>query len=114
MTAFGSRFVTTMNRLIRLLRSAFFLARIAAPFVWSVCVGALQLVAVAVIALWSGVPASVDRMANEWLDRALIGGWPSLHAPLLYNIFYMLASVMVLVGWILCSYLTIFILHLIF
>ena len=93
------------------LRTVLFLGRIAAPIVWSACVAALQLIAVAVIALWSGVPASVENMANELLDRAIIRGWPSLHAPFLYNLFYALAMVMVLVGWVLCSYLTVFLVN---
>jgi hypothetical protein len=100
-----------MNRLIRLLRSAFFLARIAAPFVWMICVNTLRLELLAVITLWSGVPTSLDRMANEWLDRAIRHGWPTLYSAQLYYTFYGLALMMILIGWTLCSYLTVFIIH---
>ena len=96
------------------LRRVFFMARIVAPILWTVCWGALQLVALAVVALWSGVPASLDRMANEWLNRAILRGWPTLYSRQLYYFLYALAFVMVLLGWILSCYLTIFILHLIF
>ena len=103
-----------MNRLIRWLRSVIFLARIASPFVWRICVNALRLVLLAVIALWSGIPTALNRMANEWLDRAIRHGWPTLYSEQLYYTFYGLALVMVLIGWILCSFTTIWILHLIF
>jgi len=79
-----------------------------APFVWTAVVGALQLIAMAVIALWSGVPSALERMANEWLDRAVLAGWPSLYAPQLYYFFYVIGFGMVVVGWVLCSYLTVF------
>jgi hypothetical protein len=103
-----------MNRLIRWLRSAIFLARIAAPFIWMICINALRLELLAVIALWSGVSTSLNRMANEWLDRAIRHGWPTLYSAQLYYTLYGLAFVMVLAGWILCSYTTMIILHLIF
>lgn len=91
-----------------------FLGRIVVPFIWRVGLGALRLELLAVVALWSGVPTALERMANEWLDRATLRGWPTLYSAQLYYFFYGLALLMVLVGWILCSYTTIIILHLIF
>ena len=103
-----------MNSLARVLRTTFFLGRMILPFVWRVCLVALRFELVAVIALWSGVPVALDRMANEWLDRAILRGWPTLYSSQLYYFFYGLALIMVLVGWILCAYTTILILRLIF
>ena len=110
----GLRFVITMNNVSRTLRTAFFLARIVMPFIWRICLAALRLELAAVIALWSGVPTALDRMANEWLDRATLHGWPTLYSAQLYHLFYWLALFIVLVGWILCAYTTIIILRLIF
>lgn len=110
----GLRFAITMISLTRTLRTAFFLGRIVMPFIWRICVGALRLEILAIIALWSGVPVALDRMANEWLDRATLHGWPTLYSSQLYYLFYGLAFFMVLIGWVLCSYTTILILRLIF
>jgi hypothetical protein len=47
-------------------------------------------------------------MSNEWLDRATVRGWPTLYAPHLYYFFYGVAFVMVVIGWVISSYLTVF------
>jgi hypothetical protein len=67
---------------------------------------------VTVITFWGGVPSKVDAIANEWLDRAHLAGFPGDQLPRLYWVFYVLAFGMIVLGWIGMSFLTVFIIHL--
>jgi hypothetical protein len=91
-----------------------FFFRIIAPVVWFVVVASLQSMFVAVIAMWRSVPGTLDTIATHWQAEALLRGWPSRYDVQIYWFFYMLAGAMFVFGWILCSWLTLIILHLIF
>lgn len=93
---------------------AWILARIILPVIWFVVVASLQSMLVAVVAMWSSVPGTLDTIATHWQAEAILNGWPSRYDVQIYWFFYILAGAMFIFGWILCSYLTIFILHLIF
>jgi hypothetical protein len=84
------------------------------PILWSVILFALRLVALAVISLWVGVPRAVDNIANEWLDRAIVTGFPTQYDRQLYYVLWTLGLLTVLVGWVIFSYITVGIVHLIF
>lgn len=97
--------------LAKLIRDAFnwFLPWIARFFV-----AMLSFMLTLLISFWGGVPARVDQMANEWLDRAYLGGFPTQWDRRLYWTFYCLAFVMLIVGWVILSFITVWIVQLIF
>lgn len=93
---------------------AWLLIKIIAPTIWFVITAALGSMLATIITMWREIPVSMDFIATEWQGRALRNGWPSRYDRQTYWFFYMVAGFMSVVGWILCSYLTIFILRLIF
>lgn len=100
-------FLTLMNLIYRALR--FFL-----PWVGRILMFMVSFILTSVISFWSGVPTMVDRIANDWLDRAVHAGFPTIWDRRLYYTFYCLAFLMVIVGWVTLSYITIWIVNLIF
>jgi hypothetical protein len=84
------------------------------PIVGSFLFFAFRLIAMAVISLWIGVPTALNNIANEWLDRAVIAGFPTQWDRQLYYIFWCLGFVAVVIGWVLFSFITVWIFHLIF
>jgi len=88
-----------------------FLVRIIVPVVWFVIVASLQSMVVAVIAMWRSVPTTLDTIATEWQREAVINGWPSIYDVQAYWFFYMLAGLMFVIGWILCSGMTLLLVH---
>ena len=96
------------------LRRTRFFAGIIAPVVWFVTVASLQSMFVAVVAMWRGVPVTMENIAIHWQREAFLKGWPSSYDVQIYWFFYFLAGAMFILGWILCSYATILLLRLIF
>jgi hypothetical protein len=88
-----------------------FYVRIVAPAVWFVIVAAFECVAVAVVTFWSNVPERIDDIAVLWKMEAVNRGWPLSWDVQLYWFFYFLAWIMFIIGWILTSYLTVFLVH---
>ena len=100
-------FLTLMQLLNRAMR--FFL-----PWVGRILLFMASFILTSVISFWSGVPAMVERIANEWLDRAVQAGFPTKWDRRLYFTFYYLAFLMVVCGWVTLSYMTVWIVGLIF
>lgn len=71
-------------------------------------------IATSVVTFWGGVPAMVTRIANEWLDRAVSAGFPTQWDRRLYFTFYVLAFGMIVCGWVTLSYITVWLVNLIF
>jgi hypothetical protein len=103
-----------LERFLRVLRLIWHAVRLVAPLVWGAFLFTARLIAVAVISLWIGVPKSLDNMANDWLDRAVIAGFPTLWDRQLYYFFWCLGLVTVVTGWVLFSFITVGVVHLIF
>jgi hypothetical protein len=100
--------------MLRLLHELIFFIQLGAPLIAGALLFTLQLMATAVISLWVGVPTSVRRIADEWLDRAFFAGFPGNMMPQLYYVICTLAFLTILTGWILVAYLTVFFTRLIF
>jgi hypothetical protein len=84
------------------------------PWVGRIITFMISFVLTSVISFWSGVPAIVERIANEWLDRAVAAGFPTQWDRQLFFTFRFLAFAMILVGWISLSFITVWIVNLIF
>ncbi len=100
-------FLTLMQLIARALR--FFL-----PWVGRILMFMAGFILTSVISFWSGVPSMVERIANEWLDRAVAAGFPTQWDRRLYFTFYYLAFLMVVFGWVILSFITVWIVNLIF
>ena len=100
-------FIRIFDYVVRVIR--FFTPWIARTFVFI-----LSLIATTVIAFWSGVPKTVDRIANDWLDRAVIAGFPTQWDRQLYHTLWVLGLIMVIAGWIILSFITIWLVRIIF
>ena len=103
-----------LERFLRTMRHLAFFARMILPIIGRVLFFAGRLIAVAVISLWIGVPTALNNIADEWLDRAVIAGFPTIWDRQLYYVFWALGLVTVVIGWVLLSFITVGIVHLIF
>lgn len=88
--------------------------RFFVPWVARAFLFILGIIATGVITFWSGVPSRVDRIANEWLDRAVLAGFPTEWDRPLYYTLWVLGLIMVIAGWVILSFITVWIFHLIF
>jgi len=91
-----------------------FFVRLAFPWVRGAILFTLSLMATSALSLWIGVPQAVSRITDDWLDRAIVAGFPTEHDRTLYYIIWVLALSTIVAGWILLAYLTVFIVRLIF
>jgi hypothetical protein len=99
---------------LRLMREFVFFIQLAAPWVGGAILFTLNLMATSVISLWVGVPTSVRRIADEWLDRAFFAGFPGDKMPQLYYVICALAVVTIVAGWLLVAHITVWLSRLIF
>lgn len=60
---------------------------------------------------WTGVPGVTRTIADEWTKRACEIGFPSQYDSALYRILQVAAFATFLVGWILLSYVTVWIVN---
>ena len=100
-------FIRIFDYITRVIR--FFVPWVARAFMFFVV-----LIATSVLTFWSGVPRRVDQIANEWLDRAVLAGFPTEWDSHLYHVLWALGLLMVIVGWVILSFITVWIVHLIF
>ena len=84
------------------------------PWVIRAIAGIFWSMMVAASSLWIGIPASVNRIATNWQTRAFVAGMPTEFDRPLYYALCVAAVITIIFGWILLSYLTVGLLHLIF
>lgn len=100
-----------MVRIIkRIMQAVHFISPWLLRFLW----GLVLLVATVVSSLWVGVPKSVRRIAEDWVDRAVMAGFPTEYDSVLYYLFAGIAFAFIVVGWIVFSFLTVLIIVVIF
>jgi hypothetical protein len=88
--------------------------RFFAPWIARAFMFILGMIITSVISFWGNVPVTVRRVADEWLDRAVMSGFPTQWDKHLYYVLFVLALSMVIFGWIALSYLTVGLVNLIF
>ena len=103
-----------IERFLRIVALAGFISRTVFPVIGNVILFALRLIAMAVISLWIGVPNAVENIANEWLDRAVIAGFPTQWDKQLYYSLWFIGLVTIVIGWVIFSFITVWIVKLIF
>jgi hypothetical protein len=85
----------------------------ALPWVWKAFVFTLQLVILTVAAVWSGIPLSARKIANDWSNEAFFAGFPTQWDRQLYYVLLVLAYITILAGWVVLSFTTVWIVNLI-
>jgi len=84
------------------------------PWIGRIIIFMVSFILTSVISFWSGVPIIIERIANEWLDRADAARFPSEWDRQLFFTFKFLAFVMIVLGWVILSFITVWIVNLIF
>jgi hypothetical protein len=79
------------------------------PFQW---IFMLMMTSLSVI--WVGVPQATNRMADDWAGRLVAVRFVNVVDRSLYNIIKAIAVVMIVLGWILLSFFTVWIVKWIF
>lgn len=74
----------------------------------------LNLMWTALSSLWVGVPQALNRIADEWIGRAIASGFPTIWDKKLYYTIKVMAFITIVVGWILLSFFTVWIVKWIF
>ncbi len=87
------------------------MVRIVLPFLWELVKAALRSLAIALVAMWNGIWLTVQRLAEEWTYRAVGAGLPPQQARVLEIFFRIIALLVTLVGWVLLSYLTVWLVN---
>lgn len=102
-----------MIRFMKLMELTARAIRFFTPWIARVFMFILGLIATSVISFWGNVPSTVRNIADEWLDRAVKSGFPTQWDRHLYYVLSVLAYAMVVLGWVILSFLTVWIVHLI-
>ncbi len=106
-----------MVRVIQLIRIMEFTARVIrffTPWVVRTFMFILGIMTTGVITFWGNIPQMVRRIADEWLDRAVLSGFPTQWDRHLYYVLSALAYLMLVFGWIFLSYSTVWFVGLLF
>jgi hypothetical protein len=103
----GIRFFKLMEYLIRVFR--FF-----TPWVTRVFWFTVSLFVTTLWSFWRGVPQTVSDIANDWLTRAAIAGFPTVWDRRLYQVLWVIALLTIILGWVLLSYITVWVTQQIF
>lgn len=81
--------------------------RIIAPWMWRFATYCLKLAATSLVATLKGFPPTIRAIANDWVDKAIRAGFPSLYARELYYLFCVVATAMLVAGWVILSHITV-------
>jgi len=95
--------------MVRIISLGWLAIRLATPWIVRVFLVTVMSCLTALAGFWIGVPAAVDKIANEWLDRAVLAGFPTQWDRYLYWVLRVLAFLTIVFGWIVLSFITVFI-----
>lgn len=95
--------------MVQLIQTLWFFARLTWPFVWGVFMATLEAVTVTLVSIGSGIPPAVRTISEEYLQRAIKAGFPTIWERQLRLILRTLVILTMLFGWIVLSFMTTFI-----
>ena len=102
-----------MIRFLRLMQLITHAIRAFLPWIGRQFLFMLGFIATTVAAFWGRVPAICRQIADDWLDRAVVAGFPTLWSRRLYQVFWGLAFLMLVAGWVGMSFLTVWLITLV-
>ena len=100
--------------MVRITSLAWFVVRLATPWIIGAFMATVWLSFMAVASIWVGVPNAARQIANDWLDRAIRAGWPTKWDRQLYYALLVVAYMTIVAAWVVLSFMTVFIVRLIF
>lgn len=103
--------------MVRIIMGFYFtlrLLQLVVPWVARSIGRALMWMMISMSAFWVGVPQVTHRMADELIRRATAGGVPTIWDQRLYYLFRTVAFLAILIGWIIQSFITVWIVKWIF
>lgn len=95
--------------MVRVISNLWFGVRLAWPWVWGVLTATLWTVILTVASIGTGIPPAVRTISEEWLNRAIDAGFPTIWERQLRFVLRSLVVLTMLFGWIVLSYMTVFI-----
>jgi hypothetical protein len=95
--------------MVRVIQTTWSFVRFAWPGVWGVLTATLWMVIMTVASIGSGIPPAVRTIAEEWMQRAIRAGFPTIWERQLRFILRSLVILTMLFGWVVLSYTTVFI-----
>ena len=100
--------------MVRVIRWTFIGVRLIFPWIVRVFGWMISLALTAGASLWVGVPNAVRKVADHWVDRAVIAGFPTEYDSLLFYTVSVVAFLNIIAGWILLAFGTVYLLGLLF
>lgn len=102
--------------MVRMMRLYFVLRlfQMVVPWVMRSIGFTINLMWSALASLYVGVPQATKRIADEWVNRAIASGFPTIWDRRLFYTIRILAFLTIVAGWILLSFLTVWIVRWIF
>ena len=100
--------------MVRLTSLAWFIVRLATPWIIRVFMYTVWLSLTTVASFWIGIPNAVVQIADDWLDRAVRAGFPTQWDKQLYHVLRAVAFLTIVLGWIVLAFTTVFIVRIIF
>lgn len=97
-----------------LVRVTLVFLRAIAPWVWRFVRMMFMLSITAITSIYMGVPQSVHRIADSWIEQATEAGLPLGYYPALRTGALVVASITLILGWLVLASLTIFIIRMMF
>ena len=95
--------------MVRVIQNAWSFIRFAWPGIRGVFTATLWTVILTVASIWSGIPPAVRTISEEWLQRAIRAGFPTIWESRLRFVLRSLVILTMLFGWIVLSFMTVFI-----
>ena len=95
--------------MVRVIQNTWFFVRLAWPGVRGVLSATLWTVILTLASIWSGIPPAVRTISEEWLKKAIDAGFPTIWENRLRFILRSLVIVTMIFGWIVMSFMTVFI-----
>ena len=103
-----------VRALVRLVGVGFVILRILLPILLRLTVQVLILEITCLVALLRGVPETVDIIAEDWQRRTHLEGMDSRLDLVIYQLYRVLAYVVLCIGWVLMAAITVAVVNLIF
>ena len=88
--------------------------QIVIPWLWRIVKFTAKTVVIAFFSWAISIPSVVRRIAAEWSHRAMVAGVPSEYDQWLYYGSMAIAIVLVVLGWVISAYITVWIVGRIF
>ena len=103
-----------MARVMMQLYFALRFLQIVTPWVVRPIMSVINLMLMVLSSIWVGIPQAVDRIANETVRRATDAGVPTIWNRQLFYAVKVVAFLTIVLGWIFISFVTVWILRLVF